>query len=78
MVKVAYFDTNALLKKYVIETGSRWVQSYITSRPTPQILTSPLTLVEASCAFARRLREGILTSVTGTSQETAAHICLRR
>ncbi len=71
MVKVAYFDTSALLKKYVIETGSRWVQSYITSRPIPQILTSSLTLVEASCAFARRLREGILTAATHITIEEA-------
>ncbi len=71
MVRVAYFDTSALLKKYVLETGSRWVQSYITSRPTPQVLTSSLTLVEASCAFARRLREGILTAATHITVEEA-------
>jgi len=71
MVKVAYFDTSALLEKYVIETGSRWVQSYITSRPVPQILTSSLTLIEASCAFARRLREGILTAATHITIEEA-------
>ena len=60
MVNVAYFDTSALLKQYVTETGSSWVRTYLSSATAPAVFTSQLTAVEATCAFARRLRDGIL------------------
>ncbi len=59
-MSVAYFDTSALLKRYVTETGSRWVVAYLASAPAPAVFTSRLTEVEAICAFARRLRDGTL------------------
>jgi len=58
MVTLYYFDTSALLKMYVTETGSSWVQTLLAARPT--IFISQLTLIEVACAFARRHREGIL------------------
>jgi predicted nucleic acid-binding protein len=60
MVSFAYFDTSALLKQYVTETGSNWVRTYLASATAPAVFTSHLTAVEATCAFARRLREGTL------------------
>ncbi len=57
----AYFDTSALLKLYVTETGSSWTRAYLASVPVPAVFTSYLTAVEATCAFARRLREGTLS-----------------
>ena len=60
MVNVAYFDTSALLKQYVTETGSSWVRTYLSSATAPAVFTSQLTAVEATCAFARRLRDGTL------------------
>ena len=60
MVNVAYFDTSALLKQYVTETGSGWVRAYLATLPAPAVFTSSLTTVEATCAFARRLRNGTL------------------
>ena len=60
MVNFAYFDTSALLKQYVTEIGSNWVRTYLASTVAPAVFTSHLTAVEATCAFARRLREGIL------------------
>lgn len=33
MVTVAYFDTSALLKRYVRETGSDWVSAFICELP---------------------------------------------
>jgi predicted nucleic acid-binding protein len=60
MVNLAYFDTSALLKQYVTETGSNWVRTYLASVTAPAVFTSQLTAVEATCAFARRLREGTL------------------
>lgn len=60
MVNFVYFDTSALLKQYVTETGSSWVGTYLTSATATAVFTSYLTAVEATCAFARRLREGTL------------------
>jgi predicted nucleic acid-binding protein len=59
-VNLSYFDTSALLKQYVTETGSDWVRAYLASATVPATFTSCLTAVEATCAFARRLREGTL------------------
>jgi len=60
MVSVAYLDTSALLKRYVTETGSDWVRTYLTLAMPPAVFISYLTVVEATCAFARRLRDGTL------------------
>lgn len=60
-MRVVYLDTSALLKFYVTETGSQWIDNLLTV-PRPAIaFTSQLTIVEATCAFARRVREGTLT-----------------
>lgn len=59
-MSVAYFDTSALLKRYVSEAGSSWVMAYLASATAPAVFTSRLTEVEAVCAFARRLRDGTL------------------
>lgn len=60
MVKYLYFDTSALVKHYIEETGSQWVQSLIRSKRT-MVLTSSLTRIEGACTFARRHREGVLS-----------------
>jgi uncharacterized protein len=60
VVSVAYFDTSALLKRYVTEIGTGWVKELLASSHAPVVFTSHLTVVEATCAFVRRLREGAL------------------
>jgi predicted nucleic acid-binding protein len=60
VVSVAYFDTSALLKRYVTEAGTEWVKSLLASLDAPVVLTSRLAVVEAACACARRAREGNL------------------
>jgi predicted nucleic acid-binding protein len=70
-VTIAYFDTSALLKQYVIETGSFWLHAYLDATPVPSVFTSSLTIVEASCAFARRLRDGTLTPEFHTTVTSA-------
>lgn len=59
-MSIAYFDTSALLKQYVAETGTGWVKALLVSPHAPVVFTSHLTVIEATCAFARRLREGTL------------------
>ena len=58
----AYFDTSALVKQYVAEVGSQWVNSLLAPPHTLIIFTSQLTVVETTCAFSRRMREGALSS----------------
>jgi predicted nucleic acid-binding protein len=60
MVNVAYFDSSALVKRYVTEAGSEWINTLLASADAPLIFVSHLTLVEVTCAFARRAREGTL------------------
>jgi predicted nucleic acid-binding protein len=60
VVSVAYFDTSALIKYYVTESGSPWVRALLDGPAAPVIVTSRLTLIEMTCALARRLREGTL------------------
>lgn len=62
MMESAYFDTSALVKRYVTESGSRWINSLLVFPCTLTVFTSQLTLVETTCAFSRRMREGSLSS----------------
>lgn len=61
-MQAVYFDTSALVKRYVEETGSQWVRGLITSSRNVAIFTSQLTIVESTSAFARRVREGVLSA----------------
>lgn len=62
-----YFDTSALIKQYVNETGSDWVRQLFLPEHDHLFITSRLTMPEMYSAFARRLRDG---SVTETSYTT--------
>jgi predicted nucleic acid-binding protein len=64
---VIYLDTSALLKKYVTEVGSNWLHALLTPPQPPLVFISQLAIVEATCAFARRFREGSLTPADHTS-----------
>lgn len=49
-----FFDTSALVKRYVRETGSRWVNSLMT-QPVTRVYISRLAEAEVSPAITRRL-----------------------
>lgn len=53
-----FLDTSALIKKYVVETGSTWVQKLISGN---SIAVSAFALVEVASALGRQTREGNLT-----------------
>ena len=55
-----YFDTSALVKQYFREPGSAVVRALL--KRGEQVFTSILTYAEAHAAFARRNREGVLSS----------------
>jgi predicted nucleic acid-binding protein len=56
-----FFDTSALVKRYLLETGSHWTQSLIKSQPQPDLIISALTTVEMISVLSRREREGFIT-----------------
>ncbi len=59
----AYFlDSSALVKRYVSETGSVWVQQITAPQTGNLLFIARITWVEVISAFARRQREGSLTS----------------
>ena len=49
-----FFDTSALVKRYINETGSTWVQSVI-AQPVQRIHISRITETEVSAALTCRL-----------------------
>ena len=60
-----YFDTSALIKRYLTEPGSGWVQQITDARnssgqPYHTIALSVIGIVEAVAAIARRYRLGQL------------------
>jgi predicted nucleic acid-binding protein len=61
VVSVAYFDTSALVKGYISESGSDWIRTLMENHD-PVVFTSLLTAIETACTFARRQREGLLSS----------------
>ena len=58
---VVYFDTSALVKRYITEVGSDWVSALLENQSST-MFTSHLTVIEGVCTFARRQREGMLSS----------------
>ena len=57
---ITYFDTSSLVKLYVLEDGSEEVRSLI--EESSVAATSVVAYAEARAAFARRTREGSLTT----------------
>ncbi len=56
-----FFDTSAIVKRYVQEAGTRWIRD-LTRRGQPDLLyLARITTVELTSAVARRRRGGSLT-----------------
>ncbi len=53
-----YFDTSALSKRYVRETGTAWIRTLVAPDAAHTLLTARITMVEVYSALARRKREG--------------------
>ena len=54
-MKLYFFDSSALVKRYVYEQGTPWVQSLIAANPV--VFVNRITWVEVQSAFARLARE---------------------
>lgn len=62
MVNAYFLDSSALVKRYVPETGSAWVQSIANAATGNLLIIARITWVEVLSALARRQREGSLTA----------------
>jgi len=62
MVAAYFLDSSALLKRYLSEVGTAWVQALTAKASGNVLLISRITSVEILSAIARRQREGSLTS----------------
>ena len=56
-----FFDSSALAKRYVTETGTAWVQSLTNQGSGNGVYVVRITLVELVSAISRRKRNGDLT-----------------
>ena len=57
-----FFDSSAIVKRYVQETGTAWVRRQTRRGPVP-IYLARITTVEVTSAVARRRQGGSLTPV---------------
>ncbi len=60
MTETNYFDSSALVKRYLAEVGSAWVQSRCND-PTQIIALADIGRVEIAAAFASKLRGQAIT-----------------
>jgi uncharacterized protein len=56
-----YLDASALVKRYLAETGSGWVESLCADEANNAIATARFGLVEAAAAFAAKRRGQFIT-----------------
>jgi predicted nucleic acid-binding protein len=56
-----FFDTSALVKRHVKETGSSWVKSLVRARASHRVYIGRITAVEVASAITRRQHAGDLS-----------------
>lgn len=61
MVNAYFLDSSALVKRYVPEIGSAWIQAIAFPDTGNLIIISRITWIEVLSALARRQREGSLS-----------------
>jgi uncharacterized protein len=57
-LSIYFVDTSSLVKRYLAEDGSKWVQSWIDPKFGHTVILSELCLIELVSAFAKKKREG--------------------
>jgi predicted nucleic acid-binding protein len=60
-VAVYFLDTSTVVKRYVLETGTAWVQALTNPANAHFLFVARITDVETTAAIARRRRLGSLT-----------------
>lgn len=72
----SYLDSSALVKRYLVEIGTPWVQR-VCDDPAQTIAVAEIGLVEVAAAFAGKLRGAYITPAGYTSSRAnlAADAC---
>lgn len=73
MVAVYFLDTSALLKRYVPEIGTHWMQSVADPQNQYLLIIAQITWIELHSAIARRQREQSISAVQAEQITTAFH-----
>lgn len=60
-MSVLFFDSSALVKRYLTEVGSAWVASLLDMPLGHTIVVATITQVESAAALAARYRAGTIT-----------------
>ena len=63
MVDAYFLDSSALLKRYVPEVGTAWIQSITDDQTQNLLIVAHITWVEICSAVARRQREGSISNI---------------
>jgi len=61
-VTVYFLDSSALVKRYIAEVGTAWVQMLADTDAGNSLFIARIAWVEVLSAFARRQREGVLNA----------------
>ena len=61
-----FLDSSTLVKRYVTEVGTAWVQAVTSPQANHRLLITRITWVEVLSALARRQREGTLSPENAT------------
>ena len=56
----SYLDSSALVKRYLVETGTPWVQAWC-DNPAQMVAVAEIGLVEIAAAFAGKMRGAHIT-----------------
>ena len=67
MVTAFFVDSSALVKRYVLETGTAWVRGLTRQSPSRLIYIAHITAVKVTCAVARRRKGKTLTPPRASS-----------
>lgn len=62
MVNAYFWDSSALVKRYIFERGTPWVREITHALSGNSLIVARITWVEVQSALARRYREGSLTA----------------
>lgn len=73
-----FFDTSALLKRYVIESGTAWVLGAADPQNGHLIFIAQITSVEITSGIARLQREGAISVTIAQSAEALLERHIRR
>jgi predicted nucleic acid-binding protein len=66
-VAIYFLDTSAVIKRYVLETGTGWVQALTLPTASHSHFLARIAWVETISAMTRRVRGGFLTPANATT-----------